>query len=105
MAGGAEHVTSIDSSGPAIERAKANVALNGFDAARTAMMDADVNGALRQFHKDGRTFDAIVLDPPKFAPSAAHAIARRVLTKTSTVWLSKFWSPVVCCSPTAARAA
>ena len=73
LAGGAAHVTSIDSSGPAIERARANVALNGFDASRTTMMDADVNGALRQFHKDGKTFDAIVLDPPKFAPSAAHA--------------------------------
>jgi 23S rRNA (cytosine1962-C5)-methyltransferase len=73
LAGGAAHVTSIDSSGPAIERAKANVALNGFDAARTTMMDADVNGSLREFIKQGRTFDAIVLDPPKFAPSAAHA--------------------------------
>jgi len=28
---------------------------------------------LRQFHREGRTFDAIVLDPPKFAPTAAHA--------------------------------
>ncbi len=73
LAGGAAHVTSIDSSGPAIERAKANVALNGFDAARTTMMDADVNASLRQFHKEGRTFDAIVLDPPKFAPTVAHA--------------------------------
>ena len=73
LAGGATHVTSIDSSGPAIERAKSNVALNGFDAARTTMMDADVNASLRQFYKDGQTFDAIVLDPPKFAPSAAHA--------------------------------
>jgi 23S rRNA (cytosine1962-C5)-methyltransferase len=73
LAGGAAHVTSIDSSGPAIERARANVALNGFAADRTTMMDADVNGSLRQFHKEGRTFDAIVLDPPKFAPSAAHA--------------------------------
>jgi 23S rRNA (cytosine1962-C5)-methyltransferase len=73
LAGGAAHVTSIDSSGPAIERARANVALNGFDAARTTMLDADVNGSLRQFIKEGRTFDAIVLDPPKFAPSAAHA--------------------------------
>ena len=60
-------------SGPAIERARANVALNGFDAARTTMLDADVNGSLRQFIKEGRRFDAIVLDPPKFAPSAAHA--------------------------------
>ncbi len=74
LAGGAAHVTSIDSSGPAIEMAKANVALNDFDAARsTTMMDADVNASLRQFGKEGRTFDAIVLDPPKFAPTAAHA--------------------------------
>ncbi len=73
LAGGAAHVTSIDSSGPAIERAAANVALNGFDASRTTMMDADVNASLRQFIAEGRTFDAIVLDPPKFAPTAAHA--------------------------------
>ena len=73
LAGGAGHVTSIDSSGPAIERAKVNVALNGFDAARTAMMDADVNASLRQFIKEGTSFDAIVLDPPKFAPTVAHA--------------------------------
>ena len=73
LAGGAAHVTSIDSSGPAIERARANVALNGFDAGRTTMLDADVNASLRQFHKEGRSFDAIVLDPPKFAPTVAHA--------------------------------
>ena len=73
LAGGAAHVTSIDSSGPAIERAAANVALNGFDAARATFMDADVNASLRQFVQEGRTFDAIVLDPPKFAPTVAHA--------------------------------
>ena len=73
LAAGAAHVTSIDSSGPAIERAIANTALNGFDASRTTMIDADVNAALRQYLKDGVTFDAIVLDPPKFAPTAYHA--------------------------------
>ena len=73
LAGGAGHVTSIDSSGPAIERAKANVALNGFDAGRTTMLDADVNASLRQYQKEGQTFDAIVLDPPKFAPTVTHA--------------------------------
>jgi 23S rRNA (cytosine1962-C5)-methyltransferase len=73
LSGGAAHVTSIDSSGPAIARAEANVALNGFDASRTTMLDADVNASLRQYIKDGRTFDAIVLDPPKFAPTVAHA--------------------------------
>ena len=73
LAGGAAHVTSIDSSGPAIQRAIANVVLNGFDASRTTMMDFDVNAALRQYLKDGVRFDAIVLDPPKFAPTVAHA--------------------------------
>jgi 23S rRNA (cytosine1962-C5)-methyltransferase len=73
LAGGAAHVTSIDSSAPALERAKAHVALNGFDAARTDFIDADVNASLRRFLEEGRTFDAIVLDPPKLAPTAAHA--------------------------------
>ena len=73
LAGGAGHVTSIDSSGPALERARANVALNGFDAARTTFLDADVNASMRAFIEAGQTFDAIILDPPKFAPTAAHA--------------------------------
>ena len=71
--GGAAHVTSIDSSGPALEKAAANVALNGFAADRASFMDADVNASLRQFIDQGRSFDAIVLDPPKFAPTVAHA--------------------------------
>jgi len=73
LAGGAGHVTSIDSSGPALERARAHVQLNGFDDSRATFMDADVNASLRAFIEAGETFDAIVLDPPKFAPTAAHA--------------------------------
>ena len=67
------HVTSIDSSGPALERAGAHVALNGFAAGQAEFLDADVNASLRRFGQEGRQFDAIVLDPPKFAPTAAHA--------------------------------
>jgi len=66
-------VVSIDSSGPALERARTHVALNGFDAARATFLDADVNASLRQFLREGRRFDAIVLDPPKFAPTVTHA--------------------------------
>jgi 23S rRNA (cytosine1962-C5)-methyltransferase len=73
LSGGAAHVTSIDSSGPAIEKGAANVARNGFEASRVCFMDADVNASLRQFLDQGRSFDAIVLDPPKFAPTVAHA--------------------------------
>jgi 23S rRNA (cytosine1962-C5)-methyltransferase len=73
LAGGAARVTSIDSSGPALQRAQANVALNGFDASRAEFLDADVNASLRRFLDEGCSFDAIVLDPPKLAPTAAHA--------------------------------
>jgi 23S rRNA (cytosine1962-C5)-methyltransferase len=73
LAGGATEVTSVDSSAPALERARAHVALNGFDASRATFADADVNTFLRERLKDGTAYDAIVLDPPKFAPTAAHA--------------------------------
>ena len=73
LAGGAQEVTSIDSSAPALARANAHVELNGFDAARHTALDADVNKALREFIREGRRFDAIVLDPPKYAPTSAHA--------------------------------
>jgi 23S rRNA (cytosine1962-C5)-methyltransferase len=73
LAGGAQQVVSVDSSAPALDKARANVALNGFDAARHEALDADVNAFLRQQLQAGATFDAIVLDPPKFAPTASHA--------------------------------
>ena len=73
LVGGAQHVTGVDSSAPALARARDNVALNGFDAARHDTVDADVNAFLRERLQAGDRFDAIVLDPPKFAPTAAHA--------------------------------
>jgi 23S rRNA (cytosine1962-C5)-methyltransferase len=45
----------------------------GFDESRHITLDADVNKTLRALLEQGRRFDAVVLDPPKFAPTAAHA--------------------------------
>lgn len=73
LSGAAVHVTSIDSSGTALALAAANVVLNGFSPERATFLDADVNASLREFGRQGRTFDAIVLDPPKLAPTVAHA--------------------------------
>ena len=73
LAGGAAEVTSVDSSAPALERVQAHVPLNGYSEAASTCVDADVNQFLRQSLEAGRSFDAIVLDPPKFAPTAAHA--------------------------------
>ncbi len=73
LKGGAEAVTSIDSSGPALARARAHLDLNGLPVERAEFLDADVNASLRRLIQEGRRFDAIVLDPPKLAPTAAHA--------------------------------
>jgi 23S rRNA (cytosine1962-C5)-methyltransferase len=73
LAGGAERVASVDSSAPALEFARRHVEINGFDPARHETHDADVNAYLRERLSAGDRFDAIVLDPPKFAPTAAHA--------------------------------
>lgn len=73
LMGGAESVLSIDSSGPALATAKRNVALNAVDANRAEFWEADVFAALRKLRDMGRSFDLIILDPPKFAPTAHHA--------------------------------
>ena len=73
LAGGATEVTGVDSSGAALAQARDNLRRNGFDDAACAFADADCNAFLREALAAGRSFDAIVLDPPKFAPTAAHA--------------------------------
>ena len=74
LAGGASSVLSIDSSGDALQMARRNLARNGtLDAARATWAEADVFTELRRLRDAGVRFDMIVLDPPKFAPTAAHA--------------------------------
>ncbi|OHC64994.1 MAG: 23S rRNA methyltransferase [Rhodocyclales bacterium GWA2_65_20] len=73
LAGGAREVVSMDSSGPALATAQRNLALNPqLDAARATWLEADVFAELRSM-RGGESYDLIVLDPPKFAHTAAHA--------------------------------
>lgn len=67
--GGARSVMAIDSSGPALAMARANAALNGLSGAE--WLEGDVFQSLRRLRDQGRTFDVIVLDPPKLAPTTA----------------------------------
>lgn len=74
LAGGAREVISVDSSQPALDTAAANLALNPqLDADRARWVCANVFDELRRLKEAGETFDLIVLDPPKFAPTARHA--------------------------------
>jgi 23S rRNA (cytosine1962-C5)-methyltransferase len=66
---GAASVTSVDSSALAIETLKQNIELNGLNADLNRTFQSDVNKQLRKFKEEGETFDLIVLDPPKYAPS------------------------------------
>lgn len=69
LAGGAKSVINIDTSGAALDMARRNTEANGLDMDKAEFMEADVFKALRRFRKEGRTFDVIVLDPPKFVDS------------------------------------
>lgn len=71
--GGASSVLSIDSSAQALALARSNAQRNGVADGRCEWLEADVFAALRRLRDQGRHFDLIVLDPPKFAPTAAHA--------------------------------
>jgi len=73
LAGGAKSVLSVDSSADALEFCKQNVALNELDVSKHSTLEGDVFQLLRKFRDENRSFDMIILDPPKFAPTSAHA--------------------------------
>jgi len=73
LAGGAKRVLAVESSAPALEVAKENLSANPLDASRVEFVQADVFSHLRTLRDRGAHFDMVVLDPPKFAPTAAQA--------------------------------
>jgi len=73
LAGGAARVYAIESSKEALQVAKENLAANPLDAAKVEFAQADVFAQLRKLRDQDAHFDLVVLDPPKFAPTAAQA--------------------------------
>lgn len=74
LQGGASHVTNVEDVGGLIELIDKNVQLNAFDPQRCTNVKADVFQLLRRYVNDNRTFDVIVLDPPKFVDSQARLV-------------------------------
>jgi len=72
LRGGAASALSVDSSAAALEIARHNQQLNGLPDAKCEWREANVFDALKQLSAEGRQFDLIVLDPPKFSPSPQH---------------------------------
>lgn len=68
-ANGAKEVTNVDVSQTALDLAKANLKLNGLENKNVNFIKADVFKLLRQYRDEGKKFDMIILDPPKFVES------------------------------------
>ena len=96
LAGGASSVLSVDSSGPAIAIGRQIEALNGIERGRAEWREADVFQTLRDLRDQGRRFGLIVLDPPKFAPTAAHAEKAARAYKDINLWALRLLEPNGC---------
>jgi 23S rRNA (cytosine1962-C5)-methyltransferase len=71
LAAGAKSVLSIDTSQSALELARENIRLNNFAQDCSEWIAGDAFTELRRLRDRGRTFDVVILDPPRFAGTAS----------------------------------
>jgi 23S rRNA (cytosine1962-C5)-methyltransferase len=93
LQGGARSVLSVDSSAEALALARENLKLNNLAEDRAEWLEADVFKSLRLMRDQGKSFDLIVLDPPKFAPTAHHAANAARAYKDINLWALKLLRP------------
>ena len=67
LQGGAKSVINIDASQAALDLSVDAIHLNKQDITKAEHLNSDVFKQLRTYRDEGKTFDVIVLDPPKFA--------------------------------------
>ena len=70
---GAESVTLVDESAGALKLAEKHILSNQLPVERMTTQKGDVFEVLRKFRDQAKSFDVIILDPPKFAPTASFA--------------------------------
>jgi len=73
LVGGARSVLAVDASAEALSLGRENVRLNSGQADSVEWCEGDVFQMLRKLRDEARSFDMIILDPPKFAPTLAQA--------------------------------
>lgn len=89
LRGGASAVTSCDIAPDAVEDARVNFRLNGYDPDEHEFVAADVFELLTKYAAAKRTFDIIVLDPPSFARARKHVeVAVRAYTRLNQLALA-----------------
>ena len=71
LASGAEKITQIEASASAIDLSNKNFELNNLNSSLVENINGDVFEVLRKFRDERKSFDLIILDPPKFAESTS----------------------------------
>ncbi len=69
VSAGARRAICVDSSAEALELSRRNFLANGLESGSVEHVEGDVFAVLRRYRDEGRRFDLVVLDPPKFAES------------------------------------
>jgi 23S rRNA (cytosine1962-C5)-methyltransferase len=71
LVGNAKSVTLVESSGTALNNAQKNMSINNLSMDHVEFVEQDVFKYLRTLRDKGEYFDLVILDPPKFAPTAS----------------------------------
>ena len=93
LQGGAKSVTAIESSKPALALVEQHCRINGFEDRDITLVEADVFEHLRRLRDAVASFDLIILDPPKFAPTAKHAEKASRAYKDINLWAFRLLAP------------
>jgi 23S rRNA (cytosine1962-C5)-methyltransferase len=93
LAGGAEAVTGVDTSAESLAMALENLALNDLPVERADFIEGDVFQVLRTQRDRARSYDLVILDPPKFAPTSSHAQQAARGYKDINLWAFRLVKP------------
>jgi 23S rRNA (cytosine1962-C5)-methyltransferase len=90
-------ITLLDVSADALARARRNLARNAardrIERTEDSYEQGDVFAMLRLYRDQGRSYDVIVLDPPKFAPTRRHVDRAARAYKDVNLWALKLLRP------------
>jgi len=90
---GAAGITLLDSSRDALEAAVAHLALNGLASVPTEVRRGNAFAELRRLRDEGRSFDMVILDPPRLAPTRSQAPKAARAYKDANLFAMKLLAP------------
>ena len=90
---GAAGITLLDSSRDALDAAVIHLALNGLTSVTTEVRRGNAFAELRRLRDEGRSFDMVILDPPRLAPTRSQAPKAARAYKDANLFAMKLLTP------------